>query len=123
MKKIYNIIPVAKPRMTRRDKWAKRPVVLKYFAFCDEVREKKIALPEPPYKIIFHMPMPASWCKKKKQEHAGKPHLCRPDRDNLEKALNDAVCGEDSHLWSAWTEKRWSYTGKIEIVDMQNNLK
>ena len=34
----YPIIPLGKPRMTQRDKWAKRPAVLRYRAFKDECR-------------------------------------------------------------------------------------
>lgn len=36
----YPIVPVPKPRMTQRDKWQKRPAVMRYRAFCDEVRAK-----------------------------------------------------------------------------------
>ena len=35
-----NIQPVAKPRMTRSDRWKKRPVVLKYWQFKDALKEK-----------------------------------------------------------------------------------
>ena len=37
MKKI-KIIPRAKPRMTRADTWKKRPCVVKYWAYKDELR-------------------------------------------------------------------------------------
>ena len=33
----FNVNPVAKPRMTQRDKWKKRPVVDKYYAYKDEM--------------------------------------------------------------------------------------
>lgn len=35
---VFDICPLPKPRMTQRDRWAKRPAVLRYRAFCDEVR-------------------------------------------------------------------------------------
>ena len=35
----YKIKPVPKPRMTQRDAWDKRPCVLRYRAFKDEVRK------------------------------------------------------------------------------------
>ncbi|AWF39599.1 crossover junction endodeoxyribonuclease RusA superfamily protein [Proteus mirabilis] len=35
--------------MTQADKWKKRPPVLKYFAFKDEVKLNKITLPESHY--------------------------------------------------------------------------
>lgn len=47
--KVFNIEPVPKPRMTQADKWKKRPPVLKYFAFKDEVKLNKITLPESHY--------------------------------------------------------------------------
>ncbi len=44
--KIFNITPMGKPRMTRADKWKQREVVMRYRAFCDEVRLKNVAMPE-----------------------------------------------------------------------------
>ena len=41
---IYYINPVSKPRMTQRDVWKKRPVVVKYHAFCDEMRASRLSL-------------------------------------------------------------------------------
>ena len=37
-KKLINVAPVAKPRMTRRDRWAKRDIVVKYYNYKDTVR-------------------------------------------------------------------------------------
>ena len=37
---IYDITPCPKPRQTQSDKWKKRPPVLRYRAFADEVRLK-----------------------------------------------------------------------------------
>lgn len=62
---IYAITPMGKPRMTRSDKWKKRPEVLRYRAFCDEVRARGVILPESRSHIIFILPMPQSWSKKK----------------------------------------------------------
>ncbi|HGV3500426.1 TPA: RusA family crossover junction endodeoxyribonuclease, partial [Klebsiella michiganensis] len=44
--KIYDITPIGKTRMTRADKWKQRDVVLRYRAFCDEVRLKNVVMPE-----------------------------------------------------------------------------
>ncbi len=85
--KEYAITPVPKPRMTQRDKWKKRPVVLRYHAFKDEVRAAGVELEESGQHIIFVLPMPKSWSKKKQREMVGKPHQQKPDKDNLEKAL------------------------------------
>ncbi|WP_109391127.1 RusA family crossover junction endodeoxyribonuclease [Proteus cibi] len=43
---IYYINPVPKPRMTQRDAWKKRSAVVKYHAFCDEMRVNRFTLPD-----------------------------------------------------------------------------
>lgn len=111
----YPIEPVPKPRMTQRDKWKKRPCVLRYRAFKDQCRARRVKLPQPCL-VIFHMPMPSHWSDFARRSLDGKPHTQRPDLDNLLKALGDAVCKEDSHLWNIRAEKRWSLTPGIEVV-------
>ncbi len=112
----YPITPVPKPRMTRSDKWKKRPAVLRYRAYCDEVRLRVVQLPESGYHVTFILPMPKSWSGKRKTEMDGKPHQQTPDKDNLEKALLDALFQDDSHIWDGRVTKRWGQEGKI-IVD------
>lgn len=112
---LYRITPCPKPRMTQRDKWQKRPCVLRYRAFKDQVRLRRVVL-DPPCRVVFHLPMPASWPEAKKAELDGMPHIQKPDLDNLEKALLDAVHLDDSHVWSIHAEKRWSRKAGIEIV-------
>lgn len=113
---VIKITPVAKPRMTRRDKWQKRPAVLKYRAYCDELRLKK---PEPNWEklsLVFRIPMPQSWSKKKRQEMLGKPHRQTPDLDNLIKAFQDALLGDDSKVWRySHMSKVWATEGAITI--------
>jgi hypothetical protein len=116
MRVIYDINPCAKPRMTQRDKWAKRPPVLRYFAFKDECKLRGVKVPHFGAHIVFHVPMPKSWSDKKKNEYVGTPHLQRPDKDNLEKALLDAIYEEDSTVWDSRVTKLWSYFGKIEVL-------
>ncbi len=114
---IYNITPVSKPRQTRSDKWNKRPCVVNYRAFADECRLKKVHIPESGAHITFYIPMPKSWSKKKAQEMDGKPHQQTPDKDNLEKALMDAVLKQDCMVWDSRVSKRWAREGYIEIVE------
>ncbi len=112
---VYQIKPVPKPRMTQSDKWKKRPAVVKYWSFVDEVQHRCVEL-HAGDSIIFTMPMPKSWSAKKKREMVGTPHLFRPDLSNLLKALEDAVHQEDSMLW--WykdIKKVWGVTGTIEV--------
>ncbi|MGK4302143.1 RusA family crossover junction endodeoxyribonuclease, partial [Klebsiella pneumoniae] len=54
--KIYDITPIGKPRMTRADKWKQRPEVIRYRAFCDEARLRKIHLPDSGAHVTFVMP-------------------------------------------------------------------
>ena len=112
---IYHITPVSKPRQTRSDKWKKRPCVMKYRAFADECREQGIIIPNHGAHIVFQMPMPKSWSKKKKEEMDGMPHQQRPDVDNLAKALMDAVLKEDCCVWDVRITKEWGYCASIEI--------
>lgn len=120
MKNTYtiHIEPVAAPRMTRRDKWAKRPCVERYFAYRNELalKMRDFAFPECNYHVTFYMPMPRSWGKAKRAEHEGRPHRQKPDKDNLEKALLDALLPEDSAVWDGRVSKRWSETPRIEIT-------
>ena len=121
MKKIIQVTPIGKPRMTRRDRWAKRPCVVRYFEYKDAIKD---ALDgnfdtnslNKPHTVRFYLPMPKSWSKKKKAEHDGQPHQQKPDIDNLLKALYDSVLTDDSGIWSVRAEKYWAYEGSIEIV-------
>ena len=89
---------------------------MEYRAYKDRVRLWKVTLSQP-CKVIFHIPMPESWSVKKKQANDGQPHLGKPDVDNLAKGLLDALYEDDAHIWSIWAEKRWAFTGAIEVSD------
>lgn len=111
----YSINPVAKPRMTQRDKWKQRPTVMKYRAFKDHVALSGMIIPIKGAKIRFNVPMPKSWSKKKKAMYNRLPHMQRPDLDNYLKAVFDAVFVEDCTVWQVTAEKRWAYEGSIEV--------
>jgi Holliday junction resolvase RusA-like endonuclease len=117
---IFNVEPCAKPRMTRSDKWKKRPCVIKYRKFCDALRleaEKNNYSPGNSLSLTFHISMPKSWSKKKKAEMEGKPHQQRPDLDNLLKAFKDALLKEDSNVHTYITIcKVWSSIGHISVL-------
>lgn len=116
---IYDITPVSKPRMTQRDKWAKRKPVLEYFAYKQECKLKGVELPESNYHVTFILPMPSSWSKKKRAEMNGKPHQQRPDKDNLEKGLLDALFDDDSTVWDGRVTKLWGEKGLIKIDEIR----
>ena len=113
---IYDITPVPAPRMTRADSWKKRPCVLRYFDFKDRARELGIEV-ENGAKIVFVLPMPKSWNKKKKNKMDGVLHRQRPDLDNLLKALLDAVHEEDCGIcFLEGISKYWGKKGTISIT-------
>lgn len=103
----YDIAPVPKPRMTQRDKWLKRPCVLRYRAFADKCRARRVKLPGA-CRIVFHLPMPRTWSVSKRVQLQGAPHTTKPDLDNLIKALMDAVLKDDAHVFDIRAEKRWT---------------
>jgi Holliday junction resolvase RusA-like endonuclease len=115
-----DVEPVPKPRMTVRDKWKKRPVVMRYREFCDALRLAALRAGyevRPPLSIRFEIAMPDSWSKKKKNEMRGQPHLSTPDLDNLIKAFKDALCENDSYVWCYnRMEKIWADHGRIIVV-------
>lgn len=116
---IYDILPVPKPRMTRSDKWKQRDCVMRYRAFCDEVRLKKVNLPPAGAAVTFILPMPSSWSRKKRLAMNGQPHQSKPDLSNMIKALEDALHIDDSHIWNyTGLSKLWGDFGRI-IVEVQ----
>jgi Holliday junction resolvase RusA-like endonuclease len=113
----FHVPPMGKPRMTRRDSWAKRPCVVRYWEFKDALK----AILEPNtaildiiddgivYRVdwIAYFPIPKSWSKKKKAAHYGQIHQQKPDRDNVDKAILDAIFVEDSVISDGRISKRW----------------
>jgi len=121
---LYPIKPIAKPRMTRADKWKNPPrsSVAIYRAFCDECRLRMGRLDLNYKDVTWYIPMPASWSEKKKKEHVGNPHLSKPDLSNLLKALEDALYSDrytgrdDKEVHTIGRiSKVWSRTPGIEI--------
>lgn len=103
--------PMGKPRMTQRDVWKKRPVVLRYRDYCDRIRE---AAPNAvstadvyAVDVKAFIAMPASWSNKKKEAHCDQIHRAKPDWDNIGKAVCDALFKEDSGISDGRTRKYW----------------
>jgi len=104
-------LPVAKPRMTQRDQWKKRPIVQRYRAFCDVLnivnnrlggRVKEI-LETGQVSVVFFLPIP-----KRRKEKEGDPHQVRPDIDNFVKSVFDAICDDDSHIFEVKARKQYT---------------
>lgn len=105
---IARVTPMGAPRQTQRDRWAERPCVVRYRQFKDAMREA-VGTVECGGEVnwIAYLPIPKSWSKRKKTKYAGQPHQQRPDRDNIDKAILDALFAEDCAVWSGKIEKRW----------------
>lgn len=121
---MLGVAPVAKPRMTRSDKWRERPRVVDYWRYADLLRLEarkfgyKLA---GTVRVTFYLPMPKSWSKRKKIRYAGQPHQARPDLDNLVKAFTDALSPEnDSYIWQLDASKFWAETGWIEVWPVED---
>lgn len=110
----YSIVPLAKPRMTRRDKWSKRPCVMRYWEFKSECRSYNVEIPDSS-EITFILPMPQRWSEKKRAAMYGEPHRQKPDIDNLIKALLDAVYDDDSAISEIHARKVWGEVGRIIV--------
>ena len=74
-----------------------------------------MAIPEGGATVVFRLPMPKSWSKKKRAEMNGRPHKQKPDVDNCAKALLDAMYADDSHIHTIALRKVWAESGSIEI--------
>lgn len=114
---VLDVTPTAAPRQSPRDKWKPSKAVQVYRAFRDEIGYKIDELPADFFHVFFLLPMPPSWSDKKKSETVGWPHTQKPDKDNLEKGLVDAVYRnrDDAHIWNGASTKLWAYHGAILI--------
>ena len=110
---------MAKPRMTRADRWKKRPVIQRYWAYKD--RLKAIAK-EIDYtvgdvlEIEFIIQIPKSYSNKKTAALAGEPHQIKPDLDNLVKAFIDCLTDDDKHIYKIKASKYWGVGGSSIYV-------
>jgi Holliday junction resolvase RusA-like endonuclease len=122
---ILNVKPVPKPRMTRSDKWKKRPAVVAYHNFKDELRvetRKHHYELGDELSVWFFIAMPKSWSKKKQAEMWGQPHQQKPDLDNLVKAFKDAMLEDDSKVWKySDIRKIWWNEDCIEIKNYERD--
>ena len=118
---IYEGHIVAKPRMVKSDRWKKRSVVERYWAFKDLInlaaKNQNFTLGEC-FSVIFEIEMPKSWSQKKRDTMDGQPHKSRPDLDNLEKGICDCLLSEDSGVWRITAEKRWAEKNRIIIQNI-----
>lgn len=111
---------VGAPRMTQSDKWNKRPCVVAYRSVKDAIRDKAPELP-PADSVIslswtaYFVP-PMSWSVKKRAAAIGTRHQSKPDRDNIDKTILDALYDDDHKIASGTICKRWDVTARIDII-------
>lgn len=104
------VVMMGKPRMTRRDKWQKRPNVVRYRALADEIRAQ---IPKEALHGVLGLdievffPMPKIWSEEKQAAFAGKLHQSTPDYDNVAKAGGDILFEDDRALAFGRTIKYW----------------
>jgi len=74
-----------------------------------------------PIKAIFefHMTLPTSWSKKKREITVKTPHKSKPDIDNLQKFISDALNGilwkDDALIYEVHAKKFYSYVPRTII--------
>jgi Holliday junction resolvase RusA-like endonuclease len=115
--------PIGKPRMTQRDKWRRRPVVVAYRAWADVAR---LAASRVLVKLAGGAPgvlraqaffeMPSSWPRKRQAAMAGQPHRVKPDVDNVAKAILDALIQHDQVVHELHVTKRWDDGAGARLV-------
>jgi Holliday junction resolvase RusA-like endonuclease len=112
---VYQVEPMGKVRQNRSDKWKKRPVVVRYRAYHDALREMKVDL-QPGDTVEFRLNMPKSWNATKRAKFHGQPHLQKPDLDNLLGGLLDGVLEEDKGFWAFGPTRKLWHDGPSLIV-------
>lgn len=106
---VVMIEPMGKPRMTQSDKWRKRDVVVRYREFADRLRAACFGVMSNPSRVSWKafLSMPESWSKRKKAMLRGQPHRAKPDRDNIDKGILDALWENDAGVASGELAKFW----------------
>ena len=125
----FDLCPFPAPRMTRSDKWKTNPYhkdpakrqrkpVTRYFAwrneFITQADKMGYRLGET-LRVVFILPMPKYFNRKKRGTLMGQPHKQRPDTDNMIKSVKDAFNVDDGYVWDERGIKIWGDKGQIII--------
>jgi len=107
---------MAKPRMVRSDRWAKRPCVLRYWEFSDRlINQAREFVLGNSFDVVFYIAMSKSWSKKKKKEKLYTVHDQKPDTSNMLKSIEDILMKDDSCIWHPSPYKFWAEESSIYI--------
>ena len=117
---VIRITPMGKPRMTQRDHWFKRPSVERYWAYKAALQAACPGRPPSPIAVSWtaYFPFPASWSKAKKEASRGMPHRAKPDRDNVDKGILDALWDADQCVAMGSLTKLWD-DGRGPRIELQ----
>lgn len=119
--------PIGAVRQTQSDRWRDRPCVIAYREWCDVARLSATGDPNKKlngedflgFYAFTHSPMPDSWSKKKKLLMAGQMNTQKPDKDNVEKAIGDAIFDNDQYLCMGGVVMQyWSMPDEDPRVDV-----
>jgi Holliday junction resolvase RusA-like endonuclease len=105
--------PAGLKRLLRLEKYNKYKIDLDA-----EAKRNSFVMPPIGASIVFVIPVPQSWSKKKKKLYHGTFHQSKPDIDNLQKAFLDSLMKEDKQIAHLEVQKRWVdfELGWIEIT-------
>lgn len=106
------IAPIGKPRMVRSDSWKKRPCVVRYWQFKDELNDlckEHGYIQGRSLFATFEIAMPRSWSKAKRVLMDGQMHDQKFDLDNIVKAVLDCLLPDgDEKVHTVCVNKVWA---------------
>lgn len=115
--------PVGAPRQTGRSRFnpKKRPAIERYHAYRDAIRLFARGQQVPPAErteeivITAYWTPPPLWSRNKQEAAIGTKKRSKPDGDNVEKAVLDALFDEDAAVGDTCMRRRWDWTARTEI--------
>jgi len=121
--------PLAKPRMTQKDRHSPSRAVMRYWGYADLVRlagRQAVLTPSATPILLacaFHMPFPRSYSKAKRRDLVGRPHTLKPDIKNMiagvEDSLNKVAWLDDAQIWAyGHMQKFWTDGPGLTVVEI-----
>ncbi|MED1942075.1 RusA family crossover junction endodeoxyribonuclease [Cytobacillus firmus] len=119
--------PMGAVRMTGRGKFIK-PNAQRYLHYKNHIKwhtkkqlkGRKVLSGALAVEILFIMPIPGSWSKKKRDASVGEWHVKKPDTDNLVKgvfdSLNKIAWNDDNQVAKVTACKLYGESPGIEII-------
>lgn len=112
--------PLGKPRMTRQDVYIKRKPVVRFRAYETRLQAACRGVSQEASQVSWtaYLSIPKSWSEKKKAAMAGQFHRQKPDRDNIDKGILDALFKSDCGIAAGTLAKFWDDGGgaRLEIT-------